>query len=580
MMRVFGCFLFVICYSIGLVPAPAQADSPLQQVTRRRPVDLIALPNNETLLCLNQRGTISFIDLHSRKPEKEIFVAQEPSAFCCAADNVLAVLDRGAHELRLFSLNSHDLQWISTVKVSHTPVRMRVAEDGKQIFVTSLWSHRWTTVDISNLEQPVVQAVIDLPFAPDQLIQLNDSNAFVAEAFGGRWAIINLEKQCVSRRGEFAGTHNVSGLAKGKNDSVLFMPHMTLTHEKPTTRFNVHWGDVMLNVVRSIEIVSLLDEKKDVSTNFNYLGRPDNATGDPTEIIVTKSGRQLVCFAGVGEIGISDVGVNTFDRVFVGARPEAIAMNVDESLVYVASKFDDTIAIVDINRSKLIHKISLGVCPPQSEEEKGERLFYDSRLSSDGWFSCHSCHTHGHSNGGLADTFGDEQEGDGKRVLSLLGVVETAPWSWRGGITNLRSQIEKSIKTTMRGPSRSVEDISALATYLSQLDAPPSKGEARNEQDFATIRRGQALFQREGCSDCHQIGTYTSDDIYDVGVVDQLGNRHFNPPSLRGISHRHRLFHDNRVESVRSVVTKLQHQLPNALDESAANDLSHFVESL
>ena len=570
---------FVFFYLIVISVAHSESESLHQRVARRRPIDLIAMPDNQTLLCLNQIGTVSIIDVLSRKTTHEFAVAKEASDFCLLSEATLAILDRESHELRVYSLLNQSVRLISSTKVSHTPVNLQLSRNRQELFITSLWSHRWTKVDITEIKQPCVKMVVDLPFAPEQQIQLDNDSVFVADAFGGQWAIVDAERGVISRVGELSQSHNISGLAIAANGE-LFMPHMTLTHEKPTTRFNVHWGDVMLNVVRSIQVDSLLNLDNDISTNLHYLGRPDNATGDPTRIIITKDGRQLVCFAGVGEIGISDVGVNSFDRVSVGSRPEAIATDREQTKVFVASKFDDQVSIVDIKKSKLLGKISLGHSSPLSEAEKGEQLFYDSRLSSDGWFSCHSCHTHGHSNGGLADTFGDEKEGDGKRVLSLLGVGETAPWSWGGGVSELSQQIKKSIATTMRGPVPSDEGIDAIVSYLLQLEAPPSESEARENQNHDAIERGRQVFEREGCSQCHHVGSYTSQDTYDVGIVDQLGNRRFNPPSLRGVSHRHRLFHDNRAGSVRSVISEFGHQISSEVDQTDANDLIRFVESL
>ena len=51
--------------------------------------------------------------------------------------------------------------------------------------------------------------------------------------------------------------------------------------------------------------------------------------------------------------------------------------------------------------------------------------------------SCHSCHPDGHTNGLLNDNLGDGNFGAPKRVLSLLGVGQTGPWAWNGGVADL-----------------------------------------------------------------------------------------------------------------------------------------------
>jgi len=41
--------------------------------------------------------------------------------------------------------------------------------------------------------------------------------------------------------------------------------------------------------------------------------------------------------------------------------------------------------------------------------------------------ACHSCHTDGHTNGGLFDTLNDGRYENLKKVLSLRGVTRTGP---------------------------------------------------------------------------------------------------------------------------------------------------------
>ncbi len=223
-------------------------------------------------------------------------------------------------------------------------------------------------------------------------------------------------------------------------------------------------------------------------------------------------------------------------------------------------------------------------------------LFYDARLSSDGWYSCSSCHVDGHSNGLLNDNFGDgsfdavqtEQydsplrvsRGGPRRVLSLLGTAYTRPWAWNGNQLSLWAQIRKSIEITMQGPSPPQDDVTAIENYLYTLEPPPSVAVARGSVDHETAARGKKLFERLSCTDCHQPPYYTSPAVFDVGLKDKSGHREFNPPQLLGASQRHRFFHDNRAKSLREVFEKYQHNLDKPLSAEELDDLIAFVESL
>ena len=93
-------------------------------------------------------------------------------------------------------------------------------------------------------------------------------------------------------------------------------------------------------------------------------------------------------------------------------------------------------------------------------------MFYNAKLSHDGWMSCHSCHTDGHTNNLLSDTLGDGSYGAAKRVPSLLGVAATGPWTWTGSMARLEDQVRKSIATTMHGPKPTDAQVADLTAYL------------------------------------------------------------------------------------------------------------------
>jgi hypothetical protein len=65
-----------------------------------------------------------------------------------------------------------------------------------------------------------------------------------------------------------------------------------------------------------------------------------------------------------------------------------------------------------------------------------------------------------------------------------------------------------------------------------------------------------------------------------VGITDELGRRRFNPPSLRGVSQRERLFHDNRARNLGEVIGRFGHGLDKPLRDGDRDDLLRFLESL
>jgi cytochrome c peroxidase len=283
-----------------------------------------------------------------------------------------------------------------------------------------------------------------------------------------------------------------------------------------------------------------------------------------------------VTLGGVGEITFGKEKDTSWSRLEVGRRPTALALSADGKRAFVADTSADAVAFVDLPGHKVEATVALGTQPELTAEERGELLFYDARLSREGWFSCHSCHTDGHTNGGLSDTLSDGGFGAPKRVLTLLGVKDTGPWTWVGGSPDLAGQVRKSILTTMRGLRAKDEDVRDLTAYLRTLAPPPPARKA----DEAAVRRGKGAFDRHGCAKCHAPPTYTSPKTYDVGLHDEAGNLAFNPPSLRGVGQAGPYLHDGRAATLEEVFVRHGHPGPAPIPRGEVGDLVEFLRNL
>ena len=214
--------------------------------------------------------------------------------------------------------------------------------------------------------------------------------------------------------------------------------------------------------------------------------------------------------------------------------------------------------------------------------DRGERLFFDARLSHDGWMSCHSCHTDGHTCGLKSDTLGDGSYGAAKQIPSLLGVGATGPWTWTGSKERLEDQVRTSIQTTMHGPKpRRPPNRSRRSRLISgRCDHCPRRWRMANALSDAAFLRGREVFQSRKCDACHTPPEYTSPERFDVGLTDEVGNRQFNPPSLRGVSRREPLLHDGRASTLEDLFQRDRHPRESVLTTQEIRDLVAFLRTL
>ena len=595
-------FLVALCIHWSACPAtspaaeqaaqPAEAD----QARLRRPIAMVLVDEGRLLLVANRRsGSVSIVDTASNRVVSETPVGRELADMAVTPDGKrLLVVDEAAGELVILTRSGDQLSVTQRLSVSPYPVSLAVTADGSRCFVTSLWSRRLTTVELpasadrgKQTSSARVTGSLALPFAARELLLVRgDSKLLVADAFGGRLAIIDTASGSLLAVRQLPG-HNIRGLATSADGRKLLVAHQILNDLAETTHNDVHWGVLMSNVLRWLVLDNVLDPQADLlaESHVHLTGDSANPGADPSGIEVTADGTTLVALAGDQEIALGKEQDYSLFRLPVGRRPTQIVASPDGLTAYVANTFSDSITVVRVQPQKIPparvdRDIKLGPQPPLGLVDQGELLFYDASLSMDGWFSCHSCHTDGHANGLLNDNLSDKSFGAAKRVLSLLGTAHTGPWAWNGAMPELEGQIRKSIRTTMQGSDPSDEQVAALAAFVKTLTPPPAISTFEPQADPEAIERGRQIFEQQQCASCHRPPLYTTPEAYDVGLADKLGNRRFNPPSLRGVGHRERLFHDNRAHSLEDVFLKHQHQLSSTLDERQVRDLVSFLRSL
>ncbi|QDT96861.1 cytochrome c peroxidase [Gimesia aquarii] len=554
----------------------------------RRPVSLTASDNHKWLYVANQNsGSITIIDAAALSVAKEIDVGGRLTDLAILDDTHLLTLDEKNHQLVLLAGQGTHWKVVSRLDIAQYPIQLQVDRTIKRCFIASLWSRTVTTVDLSRIDhkplsQKNITAKLQISFEPHKMCLVKErKKLIVAGTFQNKLAIVDTNNLKLTVTKKIPG-HNIRGLAISNDGKRVLIAQQELNSLARSTRDDVHWGNMLSNLLVSLSLDDLCHSQADVlkQREVIHLGEPGRAAGDPGPIYITPKGKLIVVLSGVNEIAISnDTNRFDFERVAVGRHPVAAISSSDGHLL-VANHFSDSISIIDRNNIKQIERVSLGPQRELSPAERGEMLFFDSQLSHDGWMSCHSCHTDGHSNGQLNDNLSDGSFGAPKRVLSLLGVGETGPWAWDGKVQTLSQQVKNSIQKTMQGTAPSEKQVADLVAYLNTLTLPLVLTELRTAPNETIINRGRQLFQTLDCKRCHVPPLYTSTASYDVGLKDSVGNTRFNPPSLRNVGRQTSFFHDGRALTLKDVFTKYKHQTNRTLTEVELNALLKYLTSL
>jgi cytochrome c peroxidase len=399
----------------------------------------------------------------------------------------------------------------------------------------------------------------------------------------------------------FGEAFNLHGLAFRPDGKELLTTHM---HDRrhPISRANIENSWALDSRLGRLKV------EPDPATDswqvaLDVRGR---AVGDPCAVAVSASGEFLaVAAAGSQELLLLQpaavpweggepadfldsrlaLGDGKFRRLSLGGRPLALQFAADTPRAVVANYLLDAVQAVDVKAGKLVRVIPLGGPAEPSLARRGEAIFYDARRSHHQWFSCHTCHTDGHTCGRAFDTLNDDSYGNPKLTPTLRGVSRTGPWTWHGWQDDLGQAVEKSLSQTLFGKKPSAEDVRAMMAFLETLDNPPNPHLRPDGSRTESAERGKALFHGKArCARCHHGEDYTSARNYDVKMeADGSPFERWNPPSLRGLYDRGPYLHDGRAPTLDDVL-RLDHapeKLGGAeLTPQERQDLVAFLELL
>jgi DNA-binding beta-propeller fold protein YncE/mono/diheme cytochrome c family protein len=558
----------------------------------RRPVAAAFLADGQTLCVANQRsGSVSLVDMHQARLRGEFVVGQHLTALAVLSDRKHAlVVDDKRNELIALAFDGTRLLIQTRLNVGPYPVSVAVLRDGTRASVASLWSRRVEVVDLQPLTgsvQPIALRTLHtlrLPFAPRLQCPLPQSSlVVVADSFGGHLAVVDAAKGRLVAVHDLNG-HNMRGLTLDADGKHLLVSHQILDQKAPTTKENITRGLLMANVVRGIPLNELLKPGADLdqASRIIRLGTIGAGAGDPSGLAVVDAEQIAVALSGVQEVALVQRNGTTTRRVPLGRRPTAIVPGLPGQPLVIVNTFDDSLSLLDPRQGSITGHISLGPQPKLDPQDRGELLFFDARLGRDGWLSCHSCHSDGHTNGLLADTLGDNTYGTPKRTLTLMGTALSDPWGWNGSMKYLHDQVRHSLEQTMHGAGVTGEQVNDIVSFLHTLPPPPPlEPFTTGPADRAQVERGRRIFHERGCVRCHIPPlTYTSHGTFDVGFADEKGLKSFNPPSLRGVGQGYGFLHDNRAKELQQVFTEFHHKVGADTPVEDVADLLRFLRSL
>jgi cytochrome c553 len=204
-----------------------------------------------------------------------------------------------------------------------------------------------------------------------------------------------------------------------------------------------------------------------------------------------------------------------------------------------------------------------------SRADTGHDIFH---ASAGALIACASCHPEGGDDGHvwLLDS-------NPRRTPSLRGTIAgTAPYHWPGDEMDFPTLTADVYTGRMGGAMLSGDQVSALATWVQNIPAPP----APSWVDAASAQRGRAVFggPTAGCASCHSGPKLTNNQTTAVGTCGA-----FQVPPLVGLGWRTPLMHNGCAGTIAERFTRCStpgHGDLAGLSQQNLSDLTAYLETL
>ncbi len=593
---------FAMAPPAGNASLPPAAPAPTVAQTLpdrdRSPIDLALSPDGHFAVCANATSdTVSLVSIGSGKVIAECAVGRRPFALAFARDGRRVVVSsQWSDSISVLDVTPNGLRVAQTIAVGDEPRGVALSKDGKQAYVALSGENTLAFVDIA---QGKVTDRVAVGVEPWHVAVTPDGKRLaVGCARSEDMTVIDASSRKVLHTVRLRG-HNVRHVAVSPDGAWAYTAHIS-ERLRPTTRESITEGWVVgnrlsrapLNEDGPRETLALDPRGEAVGDVDGVALSPDGNTlavtaGGTHELLVYHLPLPFVAYGGPGDhIEPELLGhPERFRRVPLGGRPLGAQFMPDGRTVVVANYLGNALQMVDAQTGQITKTISIGGPSAPTLTRQGEALFLDAKRSFHQWYSCNTCHVEGHTNGSTFDTSNDGSYSTPKKVLSLRGVAQTAPYTWHGWQPSLRRIAHDSMVKSMQGPEPTEVELDAITAYLQTLDFKPNPDAHPTGDRAAQVARGKTVFEAKGCNTCHAAPNYTTPSAYDVGLEEPLDPyKGFNPPSLRGVYNRAPYLHTGDARTLERLLTEYHKpsRLTGKPDLTAAEltDLVAFLKTL
>ncbi len=387
------------------------------------------------------------------------------------------------------------------------------------------------------------------------------------------------------------GSSSARGATLSPDGALLMVTHVVGHYQLPTNQLERGWMNV--------NALSVIDTREARRLGTLLLDDPTRGAANPRGVLVTPGAQDLVvALSGTHELSIfpfralldrlaaagGDEGAWDHDLLSmrtVGRRRLALPGRGPREVAWAAGRiwaaeyFSGTLVGLEPEGEGRA-EVVLELAPERIEPDavrRGEEAFFDAERCFQAWQSCASCHPDTRVDGLNWDLLNDGV-GNPKQTRSLVLSPATPPVMALG----VRAHAGVAVRAGFRfiqfaGVDEAVAaDVDAYLDSLRPILPPPV--------DLELARRGEQIFDRLGCGECHPAPHGTDGQLHPIRHATGTDRgRDFETPVLRELWRTAPYLHDGRAAGLEEAL-RIKSKAASELEASELGALVAYLRSL
>jgi len=583
------------------------------------PVDLEYIESSNMLIIAQSKGKrIDFFDTRYKRIVNSVKLQFDPTGICLSSDKKWLYVTAGISEGMLYSIDIVNAKITSVTNIGHSPCSP-VLISKNRIALCNRFSNQISFIDVKS--QKLLKKIetsrepVSVDFCEKEKLLIVAHHlpdvASTSKVVSAKISFIDTEEIRIIKQLTLPdGSSSLKNIKITPDGRYAVVSHILARYNVHTSQLEQGWqNNNALTFIdinnRNIFQTILLDDLHHGYANpwaltFDDTGKllivTHEGTGSLSVINYPKLLEKLSKYPSnrgnylniENPINILSFISDCREVVYLkGEGPRSMVLN--KNWLFIGQYFSDAIEIIEMKDEIITTDLVYFNNIKPDLVRQGEKLFYTSRLCFENWQSCASCHPDGRIDGFNWDLLNDGI-GNPKNALSLLNSHQTPPSMSTGVRERAEIAVRSGIKYILFTEPME-NDALAIDAFLKNMKAVPSPF-LKKSKLTKSAKKGQKIFNKANCINCHSGPYFTDGKLYDVGTTGEFDiaiNKDSNPipqkafvtPSLIELYRTAPYLHDGRYYTLEELFEEGTHgQIRKSTEKLENEEIRQLIEYL